>query len=95
MSSYDGEYEHRYVQEPISSNHNYSDSEKVTNTSKREKLRKFWAIWRKIRVGAALALTIAALVLTLIILVAGRHGNGSSDLSLLTVSASGGDTSGV
>lgn len=43
------------------------------------------SIWRFFRLGASLALTIAALVLTLIILVAGRHGGGSSDLSLITV----------
>lgn len=62
-----------------------------TQTSQREP----GGLWMKIRVGAALVLTTAALVLTLIILVAGRHGNGSSDLSLLTVSAGGGDMSGV
>lgn len=43
-------------------------------------------IWRLFRLGASIALTIAALVLTLIILVVGRHGNGGSDLSLITVS---------
>lgn len=48
-------------------------------------------IWRMFRLGTTLALTIAVLVLTLIILVAGRHGDGSSDLSLITVSADGAD----
>lgn len=33
-----------------------------------------------------MAFTIAALVLTLIILVVGRHGNAGSDLALITVS---------
>ncbi|KAL1881210.1 hypothetical protein Daus18300_001061 [Diaporthe australafricana] len=45
-------------------------------------------IWRMFRLGATLALTIAVLVLTLIILVAGRHGDGSSDLSLITIDMS-------
>lgn len=40
------------------------------------------------RLGATIALTITALVLTLIILVAGRHGDGSSDLSLITIDMS-------
>lgn len=44
------------------------------------------SVWRLIRLGLSLALTIAALVLTLMILVIGRHGDGSSDLSLITVS---------
>lgn len=46
------------------------------------------SVWRLIRLGLSLALTIAALVLTLMILVIGRHGDGSSDLSLITVSIS-------
>lgn len=43
-------------------------------------------MWRVFRLGTSLALTIAALVLTLIILVAGRHGDGGSDLALINVS---------
>lgn len=43
-------------------------------------------VWRIFRLGAALTLTLAAFILTLIILVVGRHGSGSSDLSLITVS---------
>lgn len=45
-------------------------------------------IRKMIRLGASLALTITVLVLTLIILVAGRHGDGSSDLSLLRIDMS-------
>lgn len=45
-------------------------------------------IWRIFRLGAALALTLAAFILTIIILVVGRHGSASSDLSLITVSTS-------
>jgi hypothetical protein len=56
-------------------------AEKETRAPNRSK--RF--IWRMTRLGASLALTIAVLVLTLIILVAGRHGDGSSDLSLITV----------
>ncbi|KAJ4420546.1 hypothetical protein N0V82_004319 [Gnomoniopsis sp. IMI 355080] len=52
-----------------------------TRTSKRY-------LWRIFRLGASLALTIAALVLTLIILVVGRHGNAGSDLALITVDMS-------
>lgn len=37
------------------------------------------------RLALSIAMTIAALVLTLIILVVGRHGNASSDLALITV----------
>lgn len=44
------------------------------------------SVFRLVRLGLSLALTIAALVLTLMILVIGRHGDGSSDLSLITVS---------
>lgn len=44
-------------------------------------------VWRIFRLGAALTLTLAAFILTLIILVVGRHGSGSSDLSLITVSS--------
>lgn len=42
-------------------------------------------MWRIFRLGTSLALTIAALVLTLIILIVGRHGNAGSDLALITV----------
>lgn len=43
-------------------------------------------IWRMCRLALSIAMTIAALVLTLIILVVGRHGNAGSDLALITVS---------
>lgn len=45
-------------------------------------------MWRIFRLGTSLALTIAALVLTLIILVVGRHGNAGSDLALITIDMS-------
>lgn len=45
-------------------------------------------IWRMFRLALSIAMTIAALVLTLIILVVGRHGNAGSDLALITVSLS-------
>ena len=60
-------------------------SEKPAQDSKSpDKSKRF--IFRMVRLGASLALTIAVLVLTIIILAAGRHGDGSSDLSLITVS---------
>lgn len=70
QSSMDGE---RYAEKDA---HAQQDS---TKHSKR-------LVWRIFRLGAALTLTLAAFILTIIILVVGRHGSASSDLSLLTVS---------
>ncbi|POS79680.1 hypothetical protein DHEL01_v201914 [Diaporthe helianthi] len=42
-------------------------------------------VFRMIRLGISVALTIAVLVLTLIILVSGRHGGGANDLSLVKI----------
>lgn len=42
-------------------------------------------VWRIFRLGAGLTLSLAAFILTIIILVVGRHGSASSDLSLITV----------
>ncbi|KAI3394435.1 hypothetical protein diail_2685 [Diaporthe ilicicola] len=65
------------------STHNEAYSEKPRDSNKSKRF-----IWRMCRLALTLALTIAALVLTLIVLVAGRHGNGSSDLSLITIDMS-------
>jgi hypothetical protein len=45
-------------------------------------------VFRLFRLGASMALTLTALVLTLIILVVGRHGDGAGDLALITVDMS-------
>ncbi|PSR77391.1 hypothetical protein BD289DRAFT_486503, partial [Coniella lustricola] len=42
------------------------------------------SIWRLLRLGCTLVLAVAALVLTLIILVVGRDGDASSELALVT-----------
>lgn len=54
------------------------DHDSTTQPSKR-------SIWRLIRLGCTLVFAIAALVLTLIILVVGRDGDASSELALITV----------
>lgn len=43
-------------------------------------------MFRMFRLVTSIALTIGVLVLTLIILISGRHGGGSNDLSLVRVS---------
>lgn len=53
----------------------------ATKTSK-------WFLLRLLGLGTCLVLTIAALVLTLVILVVGRHGDAGSDLALLTIDMS-------
>ncbi|KAG8169690.1 hypothetical protein KVR01_000435 [Diaporthe batatas] len=42
-------------------------------------------MFRMVRLGTSIALTIAVLVLTLIILISGRHGGGANDLSLVKI----------
>lgn len=60
----------------------YPEKQQHTEESRTSKR----SIWRMIRMGISVALTIAALVLTLMILVIGRHGDAGGDLALLTVS---------
>lgn len=72
------------------SNHGSYDEKGRPNSRSSNNSKRF--IWRMCRLGATMALTIAVLVLTLIILVAGRHGDGNSDLSLITVSTDGADS---
>ncbi|CAN8102434.1 unnamed protein product [Discula destructiva] len=62
-------------------------TEKPTGTQTPSTSKRY--MWRLVRLGLSLALTTAALVLTLVVLVVGRHGNAGSDLALLTVDMSG------
>lgn len=73
-----------------SNDESYSEKRRPDSQSP-NKSKRF--IWRMFRLGTTLACTITVLVLTLIILLSGRHGDGSSDLSLITVSAYVGDIS--
>lgn len=75
------------------SNHESYSEKKRPDSQSPNKSKRF--IWRMFRLGVTLACTITVLVLTLIILLSGRHGDGSSDLSLITVSAYGVDISSV
>lgn len=59
----------------------YSEKPSDEANTKKSKL----SIWRIFRLGVSLALTIAALALTLIVLIVGRHGNAGSGLALITV----------
>jgi len=67
--------------EEFNSGSPYTEKPSHTQTSKKSKRY----IFRMCRLGASLALTLAALVLTLVILVVGRHGDGAGDLALITV----------
>ncbi|KAJ0119587.1 hypothetical protein J7T55_013790 [Diaporthe amygdali] len=69
--------------QPEGSTHESYSEKQDPHSQKANKSKRF--IWRMFRLGATLALAITVLVLTLIILLAGRHGDGSSDLSLVTI----------
>ncbi|KKY35635.1 hypothetical protein UCDDA912_g04416 [Diaporthe ampelina] len=76
-------YPPRHGWQSEGSTHESYSEKKEPHPKDPNKSKRF--IWRMFRLGATLALTITVLVLTLIILVAGRHGDGSSDLSLITI----------